>query len=184
MTEIELIKGLLACGVPDDLMNEVMRLQMQSKALEERRRSDRDRQKRKTSRESREITGITVKKGLPHTPSKEITPSSFLEEESKKEGFPTKEDLNWAVEEWNELADDMGLPKVIRMTEPRRRQLALRLRELGSREAWTQALFTIARSKFCCGENDRGWRANFDFVLRSSSLTKLVEGNYTNGKIH
>jgi hypothetical protein len=36
----------------------------------------------------------------------------------------------------------------------------------------------LERSAFCRGENDRGWRADFDFLLQPKSFTKLLEGAY------
>ena len=139
---------------------------------EARRATDRERVKRYRNAQ---------KKGLPHTPSKENTSSSCSDKESSQEVFPWKVDIEWAVNEWNELAEDAGLPAVRQLTAQRKKALQARLRELGSREAWTDALMTISRTPFCCGENDRGWRANFDFVLRPSAMVRLLEGNY--GKI-
>ncbi len=42
----------------------------------------------------------------------------------------------------------------------------------------TEAIWTIPRTPFCLGENDRGWKANFDFLLQPTSFTKLLEGTY------
>jgi hypothetical protein len=32
---------------------------------------------------------------------------------------------------------------------------------------------------FFRGENDRGWRATFDWALKADSIVKVLEGNYT-----
>ena len=34
---------------------------------------------------------------------------------------------------------------------------------------------------FLQGTNDRGWRADLDFLLQASRFTKVVEGTYGNG---
>lgn len=86
-------------------------------------------------------------------------------------------DEDAAVRAWNDLADDLSLPKVQRMTETRRRKLAQRLRECGGLDGWTVALAKIRGSPLCRGDIGR-WRADFDFVLQESSFVKLMEGKY------
>lgn len=36
----------------------------------------------------------------------------------------------------------------------------------------------VVNSSFLCGQNDREWKASFDWVIRESNLIKIVEGNY------
>lgn len=44
---------------------------------------------------------------------------------------------------------------------------------------WFKAFFGhIARSNFLIGENDRGWKANFDWILKPANFIKIVEGGY------
>ena len=81
------------------------------------------------------------------------------------------------VEAWNDLADARGLAKIARITENRRRQIKARIREYQP-EDWSTALAAIYNSKFLCGENDRGWKADFDFLLQPKSFVKLIEGAY------
>lgn len=40
----------------------------------------------------------------------------------------------------------------------------------------------VNASNFLCGDGGRGWKANFDWVMRDDSLVKILEGNYDNGK--
>jgi len=82
------------------------------------------------------------------------------------------------VEAWNDLAVDRGLPKVSKVTEARRRQVQARIKEYPDAGDWSKALSSIDKSKFLCGDNDRGWRANFDFLLQPSTFIKLLEGTY------
>jgi hypothetical protein len=70
-----------------------------------------------------------------------------------------------------------GFPAVRRLTGTRLRQLKARLRE-NTIEDWQQAMSALERSNFCRGENERGWRADFDFMLQPKSFTKLLEGAY------
>ena len=99
---------------------------------------------------------------------------------------PIKEDMSSGddalkvedvVEAWNDLADARGLAKIARITENRRRQIKARIREYQP-EDWSTALAAIYNSKFLCGENDRGWKADFDFLLQPKSFVKLIEGVY------
>lgn len=81
------------------------------------------------------------------------------------------------VDAWNELADRKGLRKAVKLTEQRKRQIHARIRQ-NSLEEWQEALAAVERSRFCCGENDRGWRADLDFLLQPKSFTRLIEGFY------
>ena len=92
-----------------------------------------------------------------------------------------KSDITAAVEAWNELADRCGLARVQRLTDARRKQLRARLKDCGGLEGWHAALAKIEASPGLRGENERGWRVDFDFVVRESKFTKLMEGTYGDG---
>lgn len=82
------------------------------------------------------------------------------------------------LEFWNATAASHGLPKAEKITDGRRRLLSARIKDAGSPEAFLAAITRVAASSFCRGENDRGWKADFDFVLQQSSFTKIIEGKY------
>ena len=99
---------------------------------------------------------------------------------SSKEDMSSDDDrvsVEDIVEAWNELAEAKGLAKVVRVTDSRRKQIQARLKEYEP-DDWSKALTAIYKSKFLCGENDRGWKADFDFLLQPKSFVKLVEGAY------
>jgi len=79
---------------------------------------------------------------------------------------------------WNEFAAKHGLPKAEVFTDRRKRQAKARLRQFPELAKWQKALDHIRKTPFLLGDNDRGWRADFDFLLQERSLTKLVEGSY------
>lgn len=83
------------------------------------------------------------------------------------------------VESWNVLAEQHRLPKVQTLTETRRKKAKARLKDLGGLDGWREALVKVSQSPLCLGNNDRGWRANFDFLMQPSKLAKLMEGNYS-----
>jgi len=81
------------------------------------------------------------------------------------------------VEAWNDMARRNGLSAVKILNDGRRKKLATRIRQHPI-EDWTEAIAAIERSPFLRGENDRGWRADFDFFLEPRNFTKLIEGGY------
>lgn len=81
------------------------------------------------------------------------------------------------VDAWNVRMVPQGFPAVRRLTDTRKKQLKARIRE-NTIDDWQQAMAALERSAFCRGENQTGWRADFDFLLQPKSFTKLLEGAY------
>ena len=81
------------------------------------------------------------------------------------------------VEVWNENAPVWGLKPIRKLTPARRRKLSTRIRE-NTIDEFTEAIAAIGRSSFLRGENGRGWRADFDWMLEPRNFTKLTEGTY------
>lgn len=93
--------------------------------------------------------------------------------------FEAEESLKPAevVEAWNIVAAKHGLPMVKKLTPARKRALNARLRQHTIQD-FSEAIAAIGRSPFLHGENNRGWRADFDFLLQPTSFTRLIEGTY------
>lgn len=83
-----------------------------------------------------------------------------------------------AVEEYNQAAEAVGWSKVQKITKPRLSAINARLAECGGLEGWRVALGKARASPFLCGDNDRGWRADFDFLTKAQKFTQLMEGKY------
>lgn len=81
------------------------------------------------------------------------------------------------VEVWNELAIRRGLKIVKRLSPERRATLKTRIGQ-NRIEDFQEAMAAIDRSPFLCGENDRRWKAYFDWMLKPANFTKLIEGTY------
>lgn len=47
-------------------------------------------------------------------------------------------------------------------------------------ENYPKAVFEVMKSEFCNGKNDRGWKADFDFMIQPDTVTKVMEGKYQN----
>lgn len=90
---------------------------------------------------------------------------------------PPTDDVREAFDLWNAMAPGLGLPMAKDLTETRRRAIRKRLAVAGL-PGWREALAAVSRSKLCRGDNDRGWKADLDFVCQARSFTRLREGSY------
>jgi len=91
-------------------------------------------------------------------------------------------EIKLAVELFNNLADEVGLTKVQKISDARKSKLKSRLADCGGIDGWKSALEKIGRSDFLRGGGKTGWKADFDFVLQESSFIKIMEGKYDNSK--
>lgn len=90
-------------------------------------------------------------------------------------------DADQAVAGWNATARSHGLATVREVTGQRRDKLMKILRRHGL-EGWQQMLDELATCPWCQGENDRGWRVDFDFVMRPDKFLKVLEGGFRRGR--
>jgi hypothetical protein len=95
------------------------------------------------------------------------------------DGPTLSSEVSQAIEEWNTLAEELDLPRAQRLTASRKSKLRARLKDVGGIGGWRAAMEKVREAAFLRGENDRGWKANLDFLLQESSLTKLMEGAYS-----
>lgn len=73
-----------------------------------------------------------------------------------------------------------NLPRVVRLTDKRRRAVRL-IHDKGYTPEQLDEVFRKAQaSSFCTGLNDRHWKADFDWLLNESNLVKVLEGKYDN----
>ncbi len=49
---------------------------------------------------------------------------------------------------------------------------------INSVQYWTELFHYVRQSSHLMGNNNRGWKANIDFIIRESSFLKLTEGQY------
>lgn len=90
--------------------------------------------------------------------------------------------LNQVVDAWNVMAEKCGLSTILKLTDSRKTHLKERLEDPIFQKGWKEAIDTIPKRSFLLGENDRGWKASFDFFLRPDSVVKIIEGHYQNQK--
>lgn len=77
---------------------------------------------------------------------------------------------------WN--LEAVKLPKCLGLSELRRRKSAARLSER-TLEEWAALFRRMNATPFLCGENDRGWKSSFDWIIQSQdNAVKVLEGKY------
>ena len=79
---------------------------------------------------------------------------------------------------WNSAATNGGLRPARELGKARERFTRARLAEHPDRDYWQSVVDRIARSAFCRGANDRGWKGEFDFLIRENTGSKVLEGKY------
>ena len=92
----------------------------------------------------------------------------------EKEAFS----IDDAVCLYNETAGRAGLPKVLKVSDTRKAKLKARLKDCDGIEGWKAALSKLENSSFCKGENNKGWAADFDFLITEGKFISLMEGKY------
>lgn len=120
---------------------------------------------------------LAIATGLPcHSPEPEPEPEK-KDDLKVIVGGADPASVRKAFERWNALAVRLGLPVAKDLTPERRKHIANRLKGCGE-PGWMEALAAVEASPLCRGENDRGWRADLDFVCQPKSFNKLREGSY------
>jgi hypothetical protein len=78
------------------------------------------------------------------------------------------------TELWNEMAGEYGLPKVIAMTPKRKKRIKECWKSMPDIGMWRDAINQIPKerdkrgNKFYLGENERNWKANFDWFINTN----------------
>ena len=71
-----------------------------------------------------------------------------------------------------------NLPKCLKITEKRKVAVNKCLKEKINEEVFREICIKANQSNFLIGENDRGWKADFDFVTRTDKAMQILEGKY------
>lgn len=88
-----------------------------------------------------------------------------------------KELYSEIVERFNFICN--RLPKVIKITDKRKKSIDSRIKEY-NQETIYKVFDMVASNKFLNGDNDRGWKADFDWLLNPNNFIKVLEGKYNN----
>ncbi len=97
-----------------------------------------------------------------------------LEKEDPCPSSPSKD----LFDLWNKTAEGTPLSKVRELSSTRAKKCTARLKERNPEE-WVAIFQRIAESPFLCGQNDRGWKADFDWIIANDgNAGKVLEGKY------
>ena len=77
---------------------------------------------------------------------------------------------------WNSTAKTAGFHPFTAMNDARKGHIRTRWKEQSWRENWEEAIRALPDRPFCLGQNDRNWKADFDWFLYPGTVIKLVEG--------
>lgn len=81
---------------------------------------------------------------------------------------------------WNESVAGTQLSSARSFSKDRQSKSITRMKER-SFEEWREVFRRIAATPFLCGSNDRGWKADFDWIIANdSNAGKVLEGKYKN----
>lgn len=171
------VKHLMAAGVTgDDLLRaiEEMEADMARDPVAEKRRAyDRER-KRKAKRS----TGIPPESAESTESAEFRDPPNDIysnppEPRVSNDTLPPLADR--VVSAWNEMAKASGLPQSRSLNPDRLAALRKRVRESGE-PAVFEAIRNLGLSSFHCGANDRGWKADLGWLLKSpEKFQKMLE---------
>jgi len=74
-----------------------------------------------------------------------------------------------------------SLPRVRVMHEGRKRNLRSLLSKITTHQLF-EVFQLVGQSQFLTGQNDRGWKADFDWIIKPQNFYKILEGKYSNPK--
>lgn len=98
-------------------------------------------------------------------------------DESEKASEKMKNEYEQIVDLYSQICTK--LPKVVKITDKRKKDIK-KLIEMFTLEQIKTAFKTINDSDFCTGNNERGWKADFDFCINTNKITNALEGKYKN----
>ena len=106
-------------------------------------------------------------------------PTADTEEDVRKERVP----YDRIRDLWNETCK--GFNNVHTLSKSRKAKICVRVTEMGGVEKAMQTIEKLFRkvseSKFLNGDNDRSWKASFDWLFENDkNWVKVMEGNYDN----
>lgn len=133
---------------------------------------------RKKADKAQEIKGSKGAARLPQ--NAQIYYKEEYKDKYKEEGSPPLDPKKEIVDFWNQSTKGTPLKEVAILTDNRKEKLKTRLAEFKPADI-KLAIYKVSQSDFCKGQNQRGWMATFDWLIKNqTNLAKAIEGNYDN----
>ena len=80
---------------------------------------------------------------------------------------------------YNQLCETKGLRPIRSINGNRKTQTAARFKEYGL-SGFFDLFCKVSASDFLCGGGERGWKADFDWLIAPTNMQKVLEGKYDN----
>jgi hypothetical protein len=150
-----------------------------TEAMSNAERQKRWRERNKGTVTDHNGTGVTDRNNVEETRLDKIRLDKIREVEVVAlRAPPPPLDVQEAFEEYNKVARHHHLSEASILTSSRKSKLRARMETCGGLAGWVTALERLSRSAFLKGANDRGFRADLDFMLQEKSFNRLMEGFY------
>ena len=97
-----------------------------------------------------------------------------------------EQEIMEVMEFYNQTAATCKLPKCLKLSDKRKKQIRARIRESGKEKVF-EAITIASQSEFMNGMNDSGWRADIEFITSANKFLLILEGRYShksNGNIN
>jgi len=93
---------------------------------------------------------------------------------NNKNDIDNKE-IEWFLKNYHNIC--VSLPKVIKLSDKRKKAI-LKILNTFSKDNILECFEKIEQSDFLKGINERGWKADIDFILREDKFISILEGKY------
>lgn len=118
---------------------------------------------------NRNITGTYIPEEEPETDS--VVPPESPQGE-KQHPIPFEK----IMQLFNEIC--VSFPKVMQIDGQRRKAVSARWKTYKEIEVFETLFRKTEASSFLKGQNDRNWTADFDWIMKPTNMTKVLEGKY------
>ena len=107
------------------------------------------------------------------------TPQSQSQSQSQEENIVSRKskETHQLLKLWNQHMVPQFAP-VRGCSAARLQRARSRWRDHPIDSFWIELFDKIKANKFLSGNNDRGWKANFDWLIRPDTVDKVLEGSY------
>lgn len=102
--------------------------------------------------------------------------TAILEAREKRNPERMKIPYEDVLNRYNDIC--VSLPKAHKLSQERKRHIKACFTQKFTLEDFEKAFRTVQNTPFLRGENDRGWHATFDWIIKPANLLKVIEGQY------